>query len=119
MHLPLLSLPRAVPVVPDRPTQETVPPTRAERERVRLVARRYVDEARPVLPLSFAELRAHADEVVARAGLDPKFRDYVAVVVNGEAHREALAAVPYDRRLLLLPKCLRVEDRCPAPFDEF
>ena len=27
--------------------------------------------------------------------------------------------MPYDRRLLLLPKCLRVEDRCPAPFDEF
>ena len=27
--------------------------------------------------------------------------------------------VPYERRLLLLPKCLRVEDKCPAPFDEF
>jgi geranylgeranyl pyrophosphate synthase len=27
--------------------------------------------------------------------------------------------VPYERRLLLLPKCLRVEDKCPAPFDDF
>ena len=27
--------------------------------------------------------------------------------------------MPFDRRLLLLPKCLRVEDKCPAPFDEF
>ena len=33
--------------------------------------------------------------------------------------REQLATVPYERRLLLLPKCLRVEDKCPAPFDEF
>ncbi len=33
--------------------------------------------------------------------------------------REHLAAVPYERRLLLLPKCLRVESKCPAPFDEF
>src|SRR5205823_3667956 len=24
-----------------------------------------------------------------------------------------------ERRLLLLPKCLRVESKCPAPFDEF
>ena len=32
---------------------------------------------------------------------------------------EHLASVPFDRRLLLLPKCLRVEDKCPAPFDEF
>jgi geranylgeranyl pyrophosphate synthase len=33
--------------------------------------------------------------------------------------RESLASVPYERRLLLLPKCLRVESKCPAPFDEF
>ena len=33
--------------------------------------------------------------------------------------REQLAGVPFERRLLLLPKCLRVESKCPAPFDEF
>jgi geranylgeranyl pyrophosphate synthase len=27
--------------------------------------------------------------------------------------------VPYEKRLLLMPKCLRVESKCPAPFDEF
>jgi len=27
--------------------------------------------------------------------------------------------VPFERRLLLLPKCLRDEERCPAPFNEF
>ncbi len=119
MQLPLLSLPRAVPVLPDRPPQDTIPPTREERERVRVVAAQYAAEAELVLPLSFEELKSHADRVIARAGLDPKYRDYVAVVVNSEASREALATVPYERRLLLLPKCLRVEDRCPAPFDEF
>ena len=41
------------------------------------------------------------------------------VLVNNEAWRDTLAGVPYERRLLLLPKCLRVEDKCPAPFDEF
>jgi geranylgeranyl diphosphate synthase, type II len=43
----------------------------------------------------------------------------VGVLLNNEVWREQLATVPYDRRLLLLPKCLRVEDKCPAPFDEF
>jgi len=33
--------------------------------------------------------------------------------------RDTLATIPYERRLLLMPKCLRVEARCPAPFDEF
>src|SRR5437016_1214724 len=33
--------------------------------------------------------------------------------------RATLASVPYEKRLLLLHKCLRVESKCPAPFDEF
>jgi geranylgeranyl pyrophosphate synthase len=41
------------------------------------------------------------------------------VLLNNEVWSEHLATVPFDRRLLLLPKCMRVEDKCPAPFDEF
>lgn len=119
MQLPLLTLPRAVPMVKDRPPQETVPQTKEQRELVRTLAQRYVAREKPVIPLSFEELRKHADRLISFSGLDPKYAGYVAVVLNGEANREALASVPYDRRLLLLPKCLRVEDRCPAPFDEF
>jgi geranylgeranyl pyrophosphate synthase len=52
-------------------------------------------------------------------GLDPIYRDYVGVLLNNEMWREQLAGVPFERRLLLLPKCLRVESKCPAPFDEF
>jgi geranylgeranyl pyrophosphate synthase len=50
---------------------------------------------------------------------DPRYRDYAAVLLSSETWRDQLASVPYQRRLLLLPKCLRVEDKCPAPFDEF
>lgn len=119
MQLPLLTLPRAVPLVKDRPPQETVPPTKEQRELVRTLAQRYVAREKVVIPLSLAELQRHADKLVVMAGLDAKYTNYVGVVLNGEANRDALASVPYDRRLLLLPKCLRVEDRCPAPFDEF
>ena len=119
MQLPLLTLPRAVPAQSKRPTQESIPPTRPERERVQLLAARYVEEVKPVIPLSFNELRRHADALTGSVGIDSRFRDYVAVVINSEANRVALASVPFERRLLLLPKCLRVEDRCPAPFDEF
>ena len=70
-------------------------------------------------PLSLEELRRHADEFIEREDLDPAYRDYVAVVLNSEVWRESLATVPFERRLLLLPKCLRIEDKCPAPFDEF
>ena len=69
-------------------------------------------------PLVLDELRTHAEKIIARAGMPRAYTDYVGVLLNNEVWREQLATVPYDRRLLLLPKCLRVEDRCPAPFDE-
>jgi geranylgeranyl pyrophosphate synthase len=120
MSLPLLTLPRAVPLQKDRPPQVTIPATREERERVRMLAQRYVARVKPVIPLSLEELKSHADRMIAsNPSLDAQHRDYIAVIVNSEANREALAPIPYERRLLLLPKCLRVEDRCPAPFDEF
>ena len=69
-------------------------------------------------PLVLDELRIHAEKIVARAGMPEMYTDYVGVLLSNEVWREHLATVPFERRLLLLPKCLRVEDRCPAPFDE-
>ena len=70
-------------------------------------------------PLVVDELRRHADRVAAEADIAPTYRDYLGVLINNELWREQLAAVPFERRLLLLPKCLRLEGKCPAPFDEF
>lgn len=119
MEIPVLNLPRAVPAERVREPQDNIPKAREQRERIRLLARAYVDAERPTPPLSFDELRRHSDRLIERHGLEPVHRDFIAVLLNSEAWREQLATVPYHRRLLLLPKCLRVEDKCPAPFDEF
>ena len=119
MHLPVISLPRPVPTQSARPPQANIPQTRAERDQITAIVRGYVECYRPVPPMPIAELREHADRIVAAAGLDPAHRDYVGVIVSNEAWRDTLATIPYERRLLLMPKCLRVEARCPAPFDEF
>lgn len=119
MQMPVLSLPRAVPLVPERKPQDNIPQTRGEREQLARVIRRYVADNNPVPPMPMEELRQHADAIVAQCGCPEKFRDYIAVSVNNEAWREHLAGIPYERRLLLMPKCLRVEAKCPAPFDEF
>src|SRR5437773_3483060 len=118
---PIVILPRATPPQIWREPQETIPATLFERERLRAIIRSYVeargDELTP--PLMIEELKRHADLVVKAAGIDPKYLDYTGVLLNNEVWRDQLASVPYDRRLLLLPKCLRIEDKCPAPFDEF
>src|SRR5258707_393852 len=121
MQIPILKLPKRVPVLPSRKPQDNIPQTRWERERLKQVVADHVraNSVRLVPPLVLDELRTGAIDVVQLAEIDPLYTDYVAVLLNNEVWREQLAAVPYERRLLLLPKCLRVEDKCPAPFDEF
>lgn len=119
MQLPVLQLPRAVPPERERQPQANIPQTRGEREKIKEVVQGYVERVHPVPPLSAEELRTHAAALIAQQGFDPDYADYIGVLISNEAWREHLAPVPFERRLLLLPKCLRVEDKCPAPFDEF
>jgi geranylgeranyl pyrophosphate synthase len=114
-----LTLPRPKPLQVWRPIDSKFPPTLHQRRQILQAVRNYVAEFTPVAPLSIEELKVHAGRVIATSGCSPCYADFVGVLVNNEAWREQLAAVPYERRLLLLPKCLRDEAKCPAPFDEF
>jgi geranylgeranyl pyrophosphate synthase len=114
-----LAIPRHVVQQRFRPPKKNVPQTPFERARILQSIRHYVAEHNPVPPLPLEELKVHADRVVEMLQCDPIYRDYLGVLINNEIWRETLAQVPFERRLLLLPKCLRVESKCPAPFDEF
>lgn len=102
-----------------RAPKANIPQTPFERTRMLHAVREYVAENKPVPPLPMAQLKEHADRLVQLLRCDPRHRDYLGVLLNNELWRESLASVPFERRLLLLPKCLRVESKCPAPFDEF
>ncbi len=114
-----LVIPRPVPQQNMRPPKKNIPQTAVHRNHILHSVRSYVAEFNPVPPMPTEELKVHADRLVAQLKLDSIYRDYVGVLINNEMWREQLAAVPYERRLLLLPKCLRIESKCPAPFDEF
>jgi hypothetical protein len=111
-------LPRHVHGTAPRTPQANIPPTLLERQAVRRVVEAYVDATSPVPPLSAEELRRHTAQALSASGVDSRYADYAGVLLNNHVWRDALASVPYDRRLLLMPKCLRIEDKCPAPFDE-
>ena len=115
----LLTLPAKVPKQAYRPAQSNIPDDKQVRVFLKRVVVDHVRAVGAVPPLTMEELREHAGAVLTTAGLDSKYRDYAAILVSNEAWRDTLAQIPYNRRLLLLPKCLRVEERCPAPFDEF
>jgi geranylgeranyl diphosphate synthase type II len=114
-----LTLPRTLPTQRFRPPKRNIPQTAIQRNHILQRVREYVAEHNPVPPLPLEELKLHADAMVALLGCDPVHRDYIGILINNEMWRETLATVPCSRRLLLLPKCLRAESKCPAPFDEF
>ena len=117
--IPLLQLPVQVPRQTYRQAQSNIPDDKAVRIRLKQITEERVKRAGAVPPLTLDELTEHTAAVLAEAGLDPIYGDYTSILVSNAAWRDSLARIPYERRLLLIPKCLRVEEKCPAPFDEF
>lgn len=117
-----ITIPKPVPVTTTRmrPPKKNIPQTKGERDEVLRVIRAYVEKENPVPPMPLDELDIHARKILEELKYtDDTYLHYTAVCLNNEMWRETLAEIPYERRLLLMPKCLRVEDKCPAPFDEF
>lgn len=119
MQLPQVSLPITIPPQKLRPTQDDVPPTLRMRREISELCSQYIKEHNPVPPTPLTELEEYAEILLGKAGIDIAYNKYTAVIMNNLMWRDSLATVPYERRLLLVPKCLRVEETCPAPFDEF
>jgi len=118
-----ISIPKPVPVTTTlfRPPKKNIPQTKVERDHFLQTIRNYVEKENPVPPMPVDELDVHARKLLSELGYegDETYLHYTAVCLNNEMWRETLAEIPFERRLLLMPKCLRVEDKCPAPFDEF
>lgn len=112
-------LPRKMPRQVYRPAQSNIPDDRSVRLRLKALAIARVGSTGSVAPLTLDELREHTEAILAEAGLDAVYSDYATILVSNAAWHDQLARIPFERRLLLIPKCLRVEEHCPAPFDEF
>ena len=103
-----LKIPRVVPQRKPRTPRENIPQTREERETILREVRHYVTEQTLVPPVPMGDLKVHADELVAALGTKEIYRDYIGILINNELWRETLAAVPFERRLLMVPKCLQI-----------
>ncbi|MEA2069366.1 MAG: polyprenyl synthetase family protein [Verrucomicrobiota bacterium] len=93
-----------------------VPFARAQRNELRQAVGDYAAKHKLVPPLSMEELRDHASRLTSHPSC---LLYYAMVLLNNEVWRETVASIPYERRLLLLPQCLRDFKDCPAELDEF
>ena len=95
-----------------------VPEKALTRNRLRKAARELVAERGIVPPASFLFIQQMADEIIAQTETDNSFREFAMVVCGNEIWRPVVAATPYNRRLLLLPQCLKNNSSCHAEIDE-
>ena len=95
-----------------------VPEEALTRNRLRKAARELVAERGIVPPASFLFIEQMADEIIAKTETDNNYREFAMVVCGNEIWRPIVAATPYNRRLLLLPQCLKNNSSCHAEIDE-
>ncbi|MDP6107373.1 MAG: polyprenyl synthetase family protein [Candidatus Brocadiia bacterium] len=96
---------------------KAVPQEAELRERIRLEADRAAATVGRDRPLGRTELEELAGAALGRLGLDGCYLGFAMVAVSNAFWREQFASVPFSRRLLLLPYCLRDVPACAGSFD--
>lgn len=95
-----------------------VPEQALVRNRLRKAARELVAERGILPPAGFSVITGLAEDVILRTESDTRFLEFTMVLCGNEIWRKVVAATPYNRRLLLLPQCLKSTENCQAEIDQ-
>ncbi len=96
-----------------------VPDTRELREQLRLHCREIAARLDHTQRFSKDELEAVSRQLLTEHQLPEGYLGWTMVMLSTEFWRDQVAAVPPERRLLLLPHCLKHAEGCPADYDQF
>ena len=83
------------------------------RKETRLLAR----EVKLLPPASFERLEQLAIDLLKKNNISEDYIDFVIVLLGNESWRKTVEATPFNRRLLLLPQCLKDNSSCKGQFD--
>ena len=98
---------------------KVVPETRELRDRIRDAAAQLAKTIDRSTPLTRDDGKRYSEQLLRTLGLGDEYMGFTLVAVANEFWRDQVAATPFNRRLLLLPHCLKNAEGCPADYDEF
>ena len=96
-----------------------VPNTKALREELLARCEQVAARLDKSHPLSKDEMEAVARATLEELGQPEGYLGWMMVVLASSFWKDQVAAVPYERRLFLLPHCLKHAEGCPADYDDF
>ena len=78
----------------------------------------YAAEKELIPPLQEEEVIFHSGELIKKHPELFLYQKLLAVMINNHSWRDIVSGIPFNRRILLLPKCISHSTECPAQFDE-
>ena len=94
------------------------PETPELRERIRAEAFAYVRDIDRSRPLSKKELETHGRSLLQKLGLAEGYLGFAMVMLGNGFWKEQFISIPFDKRIFLLPHCLKHVEACSAHYDE-
>ncbi len=96
-----------------------VPATKELRESLRACCQAVASTLDPALPPNKDQLEAIARKILDDQGQPDGFLGWMMVVLSSCFWETQIQSIPHNRRLFLLPHCLKHAEGCPADYDEF
>ena len=98
---------------------KAVPETLELREKVKAAAEEYARQLDRSRAFTRNELEHHGRALLDQMGLPEKFLGFSMVMVGNFFWKQQFLAIPFNRRMLLLPHCLKHAEGCPAEYTQF
>ena len=98
---------------------KAVPETRELRDTVRAAVQAFCATLDKSKPLTREFSKDSSEAILSKLDLGGQYLGFTMVMLTNEFWREQVAAIPFHRRLMLLPHCLKNAEGCPADYDEF
>lgn len=96
-----------------------VPETLAQREAIKAAAEKLTESLDKSQPFTKDELEHHGRRLLAELDLPERFLGFTMVLIGNFFWKRQFIATPFEKRLLLLPHCLKHAAGCPAEYSEF
>ncbi len=95
-----------------------VPPEKKLREDIRQNVEQHFDVNRIIPPVSYNRLSEIADSLIQKYDWDKSYKAFIMVCSGNAIWRPVVGSIPYNRRMLLLPQCLKNSSMCKGVQDE-
>lgn len=98
---------------------KAVPQSLDERVEIKTASEEYAKSLNKSRAMNKNELEQHARTLMDQLSKPEKYLGFTMVMIGNFFWKQQFLSIPFNRRMLLLPHCLKHAEGCPAEYSEF